>query len=166
MPKDAFYLVHKHADIALQLDPTIAEGHIAKAAAYLHYEWKWEKAHEALQKSIELNPTATTAYQLLAYYYVIVGQKEKAIPVMEAAINLDPLSANDPHHLGKHICFLTSDLMTPFSGRKLLAIDPMMRLIVELKAWSIGSKVRGALNYRYFLEVPYRLTITRLKWKD
>ncbi|MEJ7644966.1 MAG: hypothetical protein WKF87_10245 [Chryseolinea sp.] len=43
LPKIAYELVHKHADFALQLDPTIAEGHIAKAAAYLLYEWKWER---------------------------------------------------------------------------------------------------------------------------
>jgi TolB-like protein/class 3 adenylate cyclase/Tfp pilus assembly protein PilF len=162
VPKEAFYLVHKHADLALQLDPTIAEGHIAKAAAYLHYEWKWEKAHDALQKSIELNPTATTAYQLLAYYYVIVGQKEKAIPVMEAAIKLDPLSPMITHHLGNIYVFNERFDDAIRQAEKLLAIDPGMRMIVELKAWSIGMKGDWEKALPLFLEV-HRLTNHPLK---
>ncbi len=162
LPEKAFGLVHKHADIALQLDTTIAEGHIAKAAAYLLYEWKWEKAHDALQKSIQLNPTATTAYQLLAYYYVIVGKKEKAIPVMEQAIKLDPLSPFITHHLGSIYVFNERFDDAIHQADKLLAKDPTMRISIEQKAWSIGMKGDWAKALPLFLEM-HRLTNHPLK---
>jgi TolB-like protein len=49
MPSKAFEIVHRYADKALHLDNGIAEGHIAKASAFLFYEWKWKEAFEALK---------------------------------------------------------------------------------------------------------------------
>ena len=56
LPDKAFEIVHRYADKALELDDTVAEGHIAKASAYLFYDWKWQEAYDALQKAILLNP--------------------------------------------------------------------------------------------------------------
>ncbi len=77
-PAKAFAFVHQHADIALGLDPKVAEGHISKAAAYLFYEWKFKEAHDALQRAIQLNPAATTAYHLLSFYHILAGEKRKS----------------------------------------------------------------------------------------
>ena len=65
MPDKAFEIVHRYADKAMELDDTIAESHVAKANAYLLYDWKWQEACEALEKAIGLNPAAIEAYQLL-----------------------------------------------------------------------------------------------------
>jgi TolB-like protein/class 3 adenylate cyclase/Tfp pilus assembly protein PilF len=139
-PSKAFAFVHQHADIALRLDPKVAEGHISKAAAYLFYEWKFKEAHDALQRAIQLNPAATTAYQLLSFYHILAGEKEKAVQLMEEAVKIDPLSPIVVHHLGN---------MYVFNGRydegiqqaeKLLALDPNMRASIELKAWCLGMK--------------------------
>src|SRR5688572_18770758 len=70
LPKRAFGLVHQYADKALELDDSIAESHIAKAAAYLFYDWKWEAAFQALQRGRQINPGATSAHQLLGFYYI------------------------------------------------------------------------------------------------
>jgi TolB-like protein/class 3 adenylate cyclase/Flp pilus assembly protein TadD len=162
LPQKAFDLVHKHADMALHLDATMAQGYIAKAAAYLFYEWKWEKAHDALQKAIHLNPTATNAYQLLAYYYVIVGKKEKAIVVMEEATKLDPLSPFITHHLGNIYVFNERYDDAIHQADKLLTMDPAMRISMELKAWSTGMKGDWAKALPLFLET-HRLTNHPLK---
>ena len=77
LPEKAFEIVHRYADKALQMDDSIAEGHIAKASAYLFYEWKWKEAFDALQKAIQLNPGAIEAYELLGYYYIVMGQKKR-----------------------------------------------------------------------------------------
>ncbi|MEI9809136.1 MAG: adenylate/guanylate cyclase domain-containing protein [Bacteroidota bacterium] len=44
IPDDAFKIVREYADKALQLDHSVAEGHIAKAGVYLFYEWKWRRS--------------------------------------------------------------------------------------------------------------------------
>jgi len=128
----------------------------------LLYEWEWEKAREALEKSIKVNPTATAAYPLLAYYHIIVGEKEKAVPVMETAIKLDPLSPVVTNHLGNIYVFNGRYDDAIHQADKLLAIDPTRRVSVELKAWSIGMKGDWAGALPWFLEM-HRLTNHPLK---
>ncbi|MBC7872719.1 MAG: adenylate/guanylate cyclase domain-containing protein, partial [Ferruginibacter sp.] len=47
MPDKAFEIVNRYADKALQLDPSVEEGHIAKASKYLFYDWNWQAAYES-----------------------------------------------------------------------------------------------------------------------
>ena len=53
LPDTAFEIVTRYADKALQIDNSIAHGHIAKGSAYLFYHWKWKEAFDELQKAIQ-----------------------------------------------------------------------------------------------------------------
>ena len=162
LPQKAFEIVHRYADRALQLDDTLAEGYIAKGNAYLFYEWKWKQAYEALTKAIELNPGATDAYRSLAFYYIVMGQKEKALETMEYAIKLDPLSVVLNYFLGNVYLFNERFNDAIRQADKLLEMDPNMRSAIELKGWAtgIGGNWNDALSL--FKEV-YRLTGHPLK---
>ncbi|HMT11885.1 MAG TPA: adenylate/guanylate cyclase domain-containing protein, partial [Ignavibacteria bacterium] len=92
-PKEAFEIVHRYSDKAIGLDSSLSEGHAAKGAAYLLYDWKWNEAYESLQKAIKLNPAATDAYQLLSFYYLVMARKNEAVEIMEKALRIDPLSS-------------------------------------------------------------------------
>ncbi len=105
LPDKAFEIVIRYADKALELDDSIAEGHIAKASAYLFYDWKWKEAFDALQKAIQLNPGAIDAYELLGFYYLIMGQKQKAVETLEEAEKIDPLSPVISQTLGNMYMF-------------------------------------------------------------
>jgi adenylate cyclase len=104
-PHKAFSIVHRYADKAMELDDSIAEGHIARASAYLLYEWEWAKAYDALQNAIRINPGAVDAYRLLGFYYIIVGKKDQAVKIMEEALKLDPLSPIINHALANVYAF-------------------------------------------------------------
>ena len=91
-PNEAFEIVHRYSDKALQLDSSLAAGYAAKGAAYLLYDWKWKQAYESLLKAIELNPATTEAHQLLSFYYLSTGRKKEAVEIMEKALQVDPLS--------------------------------------------------------------------------
>jgi TolB-like protein len=105
LPDEAFEIVHRYADKALDLDSSIAESHTAKAGAYLLYDWKWNEARDALLKAIDLNPAATEAYQQLGLYYLITGEKEKGVKVLEQAEIIDPLSPSVALALGNMYVF-------------------------------------------------------------
>src|SRR6476646_4924748 len=83
LPDTAFEIVARYADIALQIDDSIAEGHIAKGSAYLFYDHKWKEAFDEFQKAIQLNPAAIDGYQVLGYYDLTMGQKQKAGEILE-----------------------------------------------------------------------------------
>ncbi|MBL0742349.1 adenylate/guanylate cyclase domain-containing protein [Chryseolinea lacunae] len=161
-PHKAFALVHEFADKALAIDDTIAEGYIAKAGAYLFYEWKWKETYDALQKAIHLNPGAITAYPLLGYYYVLMGEKEEAINVMERAVKLDPLSPIINHALGNIYIYGERYDDAIRQADKVLEMNPQMRINLELKAWGIGMKGDWEAALKIFEEV-HRLTNHPLK---
>lgn len=162
LPQKAFEIVHRNADKALQINPSIAEGYSAKAGAYLFYEWNWKKAYEALQKAIQLNPAVTSAYRLLGYYYIVTGQRGEAVKIMEEAVKHDPLSPFVNQYLGNIYVFAERYDDAIRQADKLLEIDPKLRIAIELKAWSAGMKGDWNESLKLFEEV-HRLTNHPLK---
>jgi len=162
IPQKAFEIVHLYADKALQLDDTLAEGYIAKGNAYLFYDWNWKEAYDALTKAIELNPGATGAYHSLAFYYIVMGQKEKALGTMQEAIKIDPLSVVLNYFLGNVYLFNERYDDAIRQADKLLEMDPNMRSAIELKGWAIGISGHWDAALPLFKEV-HRLTGHPLK---
>jgi TolB-like protein len=162
LPHDAFAIVRRYADIALDLDATVAEGYIAKAGLYLFYEWKWKESYEALQNAIKLNPAATAAYQLLGFYYIVMGHKEEAVKIMERAVQIDPLSPIMNQFLGNTYIFAERYDDAIRQADMLLEMNPEMRISIELKAWAIGIKGDWKKALELFEEV-HRLTNHPLK---
>lgn len=162
LPQKAFEIVRRYADKALALDNMIAEGHIAKASYNLLYEWKWKESYEALQQAIKLNPGATSAYQLLGFYFIIMGQKKQAVKIMEQAVQIDPLSPIMNQFLGNAYIFAERYDDAIRQADILLEMNPQMRISIELKAWATGMKGDWVKALELFEEV-HRLTNHPLK---
>lgn len=162
MPGKAFDIVKRYADKALQLDSSVAESHVAKAACYLFYEWKWDAAYRSLQEAIRLNPSAIEAYDLLGHYYIIVGQKDLAAKTLEEAERLDPLSPVIIQSLANAYIFAERYDDGINQAEKLLEMNPQMRVALEIKAWCTGFKGDWHAAQRLFEEV-HRLTGHPLK---
>jgi adenylate cyclase len=162
LPDQAFQIVRRYADKALELDNNIAESYIAKANMYFLYEWNWKQAHIALQKAIELNPTATEALQLLGLYNIAMGNKQKAVELLEQAEQIDPLSVSVALTLGNTYSFALRFDDAIKQAEKLLELNPEMRGALELKAWVLGLKGEWKQSLELFKEV-HRLTNHPLK---
>ncbi|MEO6547654.1 MAG: adenylate/guanylate cyclase domain-containing protein [Ferruginibacter sp.] len=162
LPRKAFEIVYRYAQKALQLNNNIAEGHTAMAGAFLFYERNWKKAYEELQIALELNPGFVDVYELLSFYYVITGDIEQAVRIMEEAERLDPLSPIVLQSLGNSYIFAGRHDDAIRQADKLLEMDPKMRAAIELKAWANGMKGDWELALELFEEV-HRLTGHALK---
>ncbi len=162
LPDTAFEIVTRYADKALQIDDSIAEGHIAKGSAYLFYDHKWKEAFDELQKAIQLNPGAIDGYQLLGYYYLTMGQKQKAVEILEEAEKIDPLSPIISQTLGNMYVFAGRYDEAIMQADKMLDLNPTMRISIEMKGWATGMKGDWETALEYFKEV-HRLTNHPLK---
>lgn len=80
------------ADRALELDPELAEAHLAVAMYRMYYEWDFEGAEQAFERAIEINPSLVTAHYHLAWLYELYGRDEEALRLGELTKELDPLS--------------------------------------------------------------------------
>lgn len=156
-------MVHQYADKALLLDSKLAAGHAVKGSAYLLYDWKWKEAFDALQKAIQLNPGTTDAHQMLAYYYMITGQRNNAVDIMEQAYQVDPLSpiVNKTLVDAYNNAERADDALK--QTERMLEIYPHMLVAHELKGWSIGMagdwKKAAEIfeeNHRTFVKDPLK----------
>ena len=139
-PKEAFEIVHRYSDKALQLDSSLSAGYSAKGAAYLLYDWKWKQAYESLIKAVELHPATTEAHQLLSLYYLSTRRKNEAVDIMEKALQVDPVSPIVNQYLADAYLNAgrTDDALKQVE--RLLDLYPGMRVALEAKGWCTGMK--------------------------
>jgi TolB-like protein/Tfp pilus assembly protein PilF len=93
-PGNAYPKAKLAADKALQLDPTLAEAHLALGMYKIYYEWDFESGERGLKRAVELNPSLTDAHYHLAWLYEVLGPEweEESLVAGERTRELDPLS--------------------------------------------------------------------------
>jgi Tfp pilus assembly protein PilF len=79
-------------DKALEIDNTLAEAHETLASYRKWIEWDWEGAEKEFQQALRLNPNLADAHQGYSYLLCFMGRAEEALPHIELALELDPLS--------------------------------------------------------------------------
>ena len=161
-PTKAFDIVKKYSNKALELNPLLAEGHLARGSALLYYDWKWDEAYYELEKGRQLNPSLVEAYELLAFYFIVKEKIDDAVKIMEEAEKLDPLSPLVRQSLGNTYLFARRYDDGIVQADKLLEMDPQLRMAVELKAWATGMKGDWNAALQLFEEL-HRLTNHPLK---
>jgi TolB-like protein len=92
--EDAYPKAKAAADLALQLDPELAEAHLTVGMYRLWYEWDFEGAERALKRAIELNPSLTEAHYHLGWLYELLGpeREEESLAEGDRTRELSPLS--------------------------------------------------------------------------
>jgi tetratricopeptide (TPR) repeat protein len=89
----AWPLVRAHAREALELDPSIPEGHamLGCVAAGLDYDWK--EAERCFRLALARDPVPPFVRTLYAMYYLLpIGRSAEAVQEIESALQEDPLN--------------------------------------------------------------------------
>jgi tetratricopeptide (TPR) repeat protein len=124
--KEALPLITTPIEKALELDNTLAEAHSVLALYRCWLEWDWEGAEQEFQQALRLNPKGAQAgySQLLC----IMGRKDEALPHIELALELDPLSPALHHTYGQVLGYYHrrwDDAIAAY--RRTLEIEPNFR---------------------------------------
>jgi tetratricopeptide (TPR) repeat protein len=82
--------VRSAVDKALQIDPTLADAHVA-LATIIHEEWDWAGAEREFRRAMELNPNLAEAHSSYATYLSTMGRQNDALSEIRRAQELDPL---------------------------------------------------------------------------
>jgi TolB-like protein/DNA-binding winged helix-turn-helix (wHTH) protein len=80
-----------HAELAMALDPTLAEAHVATGWVKEDQE-NITEAQEYYRQAIQINPNYSLAYVNLGHFSVYFGRYEEAFTLQETALRVDPLS--------------------------------------------------------------------------
>ncbi len=93
-PSEGFPKAKAYAARALALDDTLAEAHVAMAAANLYYDWDFQKADWELERARRLDPRNANALHIHGDYCEVLGRFDEAKADRKQSIALDPLSPN------------------------------------------------------------------------
>jgi DNA-binding winged helix-turn-helix (wHTH) protein/TolB-like protein/Tfp pilus assembly protein PilF len=94
---------------AIEIDETVAEAHTALALVKWGIDSDSVEAEREYKRALELNPKYATGHQRYAWFLLNSGQLNRAVPEMQLAAELEPLSrvnnvawANFLYFLGEH----------------------------------------------------------------
>ncbi len=89
----AIKLAKETSEKALTLNPNLSDPYVSIGYVHLNDDWNWDAAYKAFMKAIEINPNDSRAFQWLAQYYLYIRRYSEAIPCVQRAEEIEPLSA-------------------------------------------------------------------------
>jgi tetratricopeptide (TPR) repeat protein len=98
-PQDAYPKAEAAAVKAVELDNSLAEGHVSLGSVRQN-QWDWAGAEKEYRRAIGLNPNYATAHDWYSGLLLVLGQKDEALLESKRAIELDPLSLSINSGLG------------------------------------------------------------------
>jgi len=91
---EAYAAAKAAAHRALDLDPALADAHVALADVSFYYEWDWAGADAEYLRAIELGRSGAYARTQYANLLAALGRTDAAREQADDAVSLDPLSAD------------------------------------------------------------------------
>jgi tetratricopeptide (TPR) repeat protein len=91
-PREGMEKARAAARMALELNPRLAEGHVAMAAVIEAYDWNWGEAEREYRKALELSPGLPAAHLWYGMFLRDQGRLPEALPELRRAAQLEPYS--------------------------------------------------------------------------
>jgi serine/threonine-protein kinase len=141
-PAEAIARMGPLTETALELDPLIAEAHVAKA--YLHaLARRWIDAEASFRHAIELDPTLTAVYgDFVLSTLEPWGRLDESLTLLQAALEADPLSLDLRNVLSR--IQLSADRFDDALAncQRVMAEDPDFPFAAEYCARALAAKGR------------------------
>jgi len=109
---------------AIELDPTLAEAHVALGHIRLWLDWEWAGAEIEFKQGIALNANSALAHDQYAMYLAAMGRLGEAISEARRAQTLDALSPIVNTDLGWCLLYAGRGSEAVDQFRRTLEIDP------------------------------------------
>ncbi len=109
---------------AIELDPTLAEAHVALGHIKLWLDWDWPAAELEFKQGIKLNPSSALAHDQYAMYLAAMGRSSDAISEVKRAQDLDSLSPIINTDLGWCLLYAGRGSEAAEQFRATLELDP------------------------------------------
>jgi tetratricopeptide (TPR) repeat protein len=90
-PLDVLDAARAAAKKAVQLDPSLAEGHISAGIVSGFFDWDWPAAERDFKKAIDLNPSLADGHHWYAHMLEAVGRPDQGLSELKVAHDLDAL---------------------------------------------------------------------------
>lgn len=100
-----FELARQDAERAIELNPRLATGYLARGWIQIMYDWDWEHAEVSLKKATEIEPGGVEVLRYRSSLARTLGRQDEAIELYKKVIELDPLRARSYSSLGSQLYY-------------------------------------------------------------
>jgi DNA-binding winged helix-turn-helix (wHTH) protein/tetratricopeptide (TPR) repeat protein len=135
---------------ALELEETLAEAHASLAKIKVNFDWDWSGAQKEYRRAIELNPRYATAYQWYAEHSARTGAFNKALDLIDRAMEIEGLS----------IPIIKSKAMIFYQARQFKEAEEQCREALEMNS---DLAVTGLLGYIFTAQQKYEEAAAELQ---
>ena len=91
-PQEGMEKARDAARKSLELNPRLAEGHVALAAVMEAYDWDWTGAEREYRRALDLSPDLQSAHLWYGMFLRDQGRLKEAMPQLRRAAQLAPYS--------------------------------------------------------------------------
>jgi tetratricopeptide (TPR) repeat protein len=144
-------LARAAAERALALDDRLPEAHASMGYIRMYYDWDWQRADEAMQRALALEPGNVVALQGASDLAAVLGRLDESISLSRRGIELDPL--NRFAHIDLGAALVTAGRLEEAAAtvRHVLELDPQ----TTYAHWFLG--------YVFLLQDQPELALTEMK---
>ena len=135
---------------AVQLDDTLAEGHVALGFAAM-FNWDWQRSESEFRRALQLNPNLAQAHFHYGQYLSAQGRLEESVSEHKAGLELDPTSQFNNQGLCAELWCAGKYDESIQQCRKLLEIYPQV------------SMAHGTLSADYIEKKDYAKAVEELE---
>jgi TolB-like protein/DNA-binding winged helix-turn-helix (wHTH) protein/Flp pilus assembly protein TadD len=123
-PLDVLPKAEAAARKALQIDASLADGHLALARVIQLYDWDWSAVEKEYRRALELNPNDALGHAFFAEYLQEMGRNEEALVEYRRAAALNPLVSGMAADVGMTFYTARQYDAAIQEFRKVLDLDP------------------------------------------
>ena len=138
-PRDIMPRAKAAAQRAVELDSSLAAAHVSLGLIASKYEWDWDVAEQEFQAALGIDPNLATAHLWYGTYRAQMGDFDRAIPELQRAQELDPLSGEINAYLGLVLYWARQydDSINQF--RQAITFDPAFVPSYVCFAWVLAA---------------------------
>jgi TolB-like protein/class 3 adenylate cyclase len=109
---------------ALELDPSLADAHVALGSIRMYHDWDWAGADASYRRALELEPGNVRVLRGAGPLAMFLGRLDQAISLGRRATEIDPLSPGAFDILGIALYYAGKEEEATASLKKVLELFP------------------------------------------
>ena len=134
-PNEAYPKAFEYAEKALALDENNPDSLQTTAMVSFMFDKNREKAVKIFEEVLEHNPKHADAHHFYSMVLCLIGDLEKALDEIKAALQIDPLSLITIVHLADVYLYMGRYTEAMVEIDRVLDMDSSFRMATEKKAW-------------------------------
>ena len=130
-PKDTFPKARAAAQMALEIDPQLAEAYASLGFINYRFDWRFSDAEQNFQRAIELKPNYSTAHHWYGEALASAGRFDESLAALTRSQEFDPLSLP-----------ISTDLaQTLYFARRYHECEAQLRKTIEMDSHFIRAHI-------------------------